>query len=800
MLTATTIINQRYKLLSLIRDRACYQTWEVIDQGTPKIMKILPFYRIASSQTREEAMIYLQKKATILSQINHPGIPRIETDSYFTWQDEKGKLYYCLVMEKIQGINLATWMEERNYEPISIEQGIDWLLQLIEIIDQLHQHDYIHRQIQPTNIIIRSAINSLENNQDKSPEQLAVIDLFSLPELIENYREETQVNKNYTSPEEVDGKLFRQSDFFNLGQILIYLLTGKQPFELQKKGENGRLIWRDEAPSLNKELGDLIDAMIAPLPQCRRQTAQDILEEISQIKSKLKKPLVPVKNVKISRKYHKNKLLSTPLFANESIKLTNKSQKILQKLSLFCLSLIVVIIAFLPEQNYSCPLRQRDSLSCGEEILVPGPALPSKAQGVKAFFDGEINEAITYFSESLREEPNDPETLIYLNNAKLIQEKIPTYTIAVAVPLETDIQTMKSGLEILQGVAQAQNEINENKKKNRGLSVIIVDDHNNKEFAKKQANNLVGLGNILAVVGHFSSDISLEVGPIYAENKLVMISPTSTSTELTNISKFIFRTVPSDAVTAQVLANYLQVQLTQYNQAPKVALFYNSASNYSQSLTQQFTNVLSAGNGQIIENKENQFNLGKTTFNAGEVIKEAMAQKATAIVLFPNSSNRTEALEVVKIATKYGLTILGGDSLYNNDTLSLGSKEVINLIVTSPWNMLNGPNKNFIINAKSLWGKSVSWRTALTYDATRVLITAFNKLSSSRRIDVENILTEPSFRANGATGEIQFTDNGDRRQATMQLVKVVASNCNAYGVDFVPINFAAAKAKFLNCK
>lgn len=58
--------------------------------------------------------------------------------------------------------------------------------------------------------------------------------------------------------------------------------------------------------------------------------------------------------------------------------------------------------------------------------------------------------------QSLSRRSNDPEALIYLNNARIGEKE--TYTIAAVVPIGTEKTSAK---EILRGVAQAQNEINQ---------------------------------------------------------------------------------------------------------------------------------------------------------------------------------------------------------------------------------------------------------------------------------------------------------------------------------------------------
>ena len=113
------------------------------------------------------------------------------------------------------------------------------------------------------------------------------------------------------------------------------------------------------------------------------------------------------------------------------------------------------------------------------------------------------------------------------------------------------------------------------------------------------------------------------------------------------------------------------------------------------------------------------------------------------------------------------------------------------LILATPWHSLSSPNPKFPKEAESLWKGPVSWRTALAYDATRALITALEKQQRQNRDDVRKALANPTFQANGATGEIRFSSSGDRLESNIQLVKVVRS---LSGYDFVLANSSTAQA------
>ena len=94
-------------------------------------------------------------------------------------------------------------------------------------------------------------------------------------------------------------------------------------------------------------------------------------------------------------------------------------------------------------------------ISFGEKILISDDVSPGKKDAAKAIFDKNYPQAITNLTSSLKIKPNDPEALIYLHNARIGSSK--SYTLVASTPIGNDPNT---ALEILRGVAQAQNEIN----------------------------------------------------------------------------------------------------------------------------------------------------------------------------------------------------------------------------------------------------------------------------------------------------------------------------------------------------
>ena len=410
--------------------------------------------------------------------------------------------------------------------------------------------------------------------------------------------------------------------------------------------------------------------------------------------------------------------------------------------------------------------------SQGENLLIVEGASFDKQAAIQALGKGDFQQAVYLLEKSLRANQNDPEALIYLNNARIGEAK--SYTIAVSVPIGSNVNT---ALEVLRGVAQSQNQINQTGGINgTPLKVLIADDADNPEIAAQIAQKLTADNSILGVVGHTSSDTSLAAAAIYQKAGLVMISPISTSVKLSNFGDYIFRSVPSDFVAARALAE----SSLQKNPNVKAVVFFNSQSNYSQSLKSEFITALGLGGGQVVS----EFDLSSLTFTPSKSLQQAQQEGANLIALLGDSGTLDKALQVVQINGQK-LPIVAGDDVYSPKTLDVGGKNALGMIVAVAWHLAANPNSPFVNNSRQLWQGDVNWRTATAYDATQALIAGI-KAESSRE-GVQQALRSSNFSVPGATNPVRFLPSGDRNQS-VQLVVVEPGSRSSFGMDFVPIS------------
>ncbi len=543
-------------------------------------------------------------------------------------------------------------------------------------------------------------------------------------------------------------------------------MTGLEPLQLIDRHDY-RWHWRSHV-NINPKLEWILSTMLSPHPSDRFGSAAEVLRTLEDIAVITKFP--------------------TGIGDLQQLPPQSKSEKIINwgSKSLFFVPFTAILIF----GGYLClkvanlettkPLavnlsdsQLQNRFSVGEKILFPYVTTPAKEMGAAAMSRGEYQNAADLFTTSLKTEPNDPEALIYLNNARIGRDK--SYTIAVSIPIGSDANAAK---EILRGVAQAQNRINEaGGIDNLPLQVQIINDDNDPATAKQIAQSLGKDKTVLGVVGHYASDVTLATVPVYDANKLVAISPISTSIELSDRSPYVFRTVPSDYLAARGLADYMLSSLQQQ----KVAVFYNSKSNYSQSLRSEFTAAVHLGGGEVVSS----FDLSDPNFNVENTFKETTAKGAQTIMLASSTSTLDKALQVVQI-NRQRFSILGGDDVYTPKTLQIAGELGENMVIAIPWHIRAHPDAEFSLAAYNLWGGEVNWRSAMAYDAAQALIAAIKSSPKPTRDSIQQQLSDRSFTASGASSVVNFLPSGDRL-GKIQLVQMQPSS-NKFGYQFLPID------------
>src|SRR4051812_21053874 len=142
------------------------------------------------------------------------------------------------------------------------------------------------------------------------------------------------------------------------------------------------------------------------------------------------------------------------------------------------------------------------------------------------------------------------------------------------------------------------------------LQLLTEDDLSKAGEPATVVNKLISRDGVVAVLGEVASSRSLEAAPICQQNKIPMISPSSTNPKVTESGDFIFRVCFIDPFQGTVVANFATKTL----KAKKVAVFTDVKSDYSKGLGKFFIEQFKANGGQI--SGELDYNGGDKNFKA----------------------------------------------------------------------------------------------------------------------------------------------------------------------------------------
>ena len=178
--------------------------------------------------------------------LKHPNIVEI-LDAGVDETDEGDHCY--IIMELVEnGDTLKTHCHAKNLLPL--EQVIEITFKCAKALDYAHRNGVVHRDIKPTNILIKKDRN------------IKIAD-FSIAHLMTADTTSTMPmgfvgSPRYMSPEQVqEDVITNQTDLFSLGIVMYELLTGKHPFAADSFSRLIHMIINEKHPPLSTYRTDI---------------------------------------------------------------------------------------------------------------------------------------------------------------------------------------------------------------------------------------------------------------------------------------------------------------------------------------------------------------------------------------------------------------------------------------------------------------------------------------------------------------------------------------------------------------
>ncbi len=264
------LVGDRYRALHPLGLGGFGRTLLAVDEHKPSrpscvIKQFLPQHQ--GTENGGKAAELFRREAIQLEPLGeHPQIPQLY--AYFTEGDRQ-----FLVQEYIKGSTLTQELAETG--TFSEEKIYQLLSQLLPVLKFIHDHQVIHRDIKPDNIIRR-----------QEDGQLFLVDFGAAKYAATPEKTGTIIGSAaYTPPEQLLGKAAYNSDLYSLGVTCLYLLTEVPPFDLFDTGEN-QWAWKDcLRHPIRPELIRVLDKMIYTATKYRYQSASEVLTELFQLRA-----------------------------------------------------------------------------------------------------------------------------------------------------------------------------------------------------------------------------------------------------------------------------------------------------------------------------------------------------------------------------------------------------------------------------------------------------------------------------------------------------------------------------------
>lgn len=313
-------------------------------------------------------------------------------------------------------------------------------------------------------------------------------------------------------------------------------------------------------------------------------------------------------------------------------------------------------------------------------------------------------------------------------------------------PLTGDVASY--GKAAQRGIDLAVQEINaKGGVQGRKVEVIYEDDQGKSAPAVAAMQKLISVNKVPLVFGSASSSISVALCPIANREKVVQITPISSSKELTEVGgPFFFRTCPSDVVQAGMMADWLKED----GHLKAGVIFVNNS--WGQGLKDEFLKRFESLGGKIVAvesckegERELRTQLSKIeAAGPGAIYGITYGREGGALL--------RQAKELAITIPMYGADVWGSPELVETAQDAASGVKVI-----VPADFKGAKYEAFARTFKEKYGEEPDVYASYAYDMAYI---AFAALEKADRADaLRDAIAAATYE--GVTGVTKFDQNGD---------------------------------------
>lgn len=286
------------------------------------------------------------------------------------------------------------------------------------------------------------------------------------------------------------------------------------------------------------------------------------------------------------------------------------------------------------------------------------------------------------------------------------------------------------------------------------IEIVKYDDKNTSEEATTIAQKIVSDGDAAGVIGHFASGVCMTAAPIYQENKMIEISPSSSHPDYTKIGDYIFRnnTVIEKEATASV---DLAVNDMGKKNIGIISIMTDWGTNTSQ-VVKDIVENLGDPDVKVVAHEEVMEGSDDYT-PAITKLNEAGAD----VVICCGMYNLVAPVAKQYKAINPDIAIVAFSNAYSQQLIELGGEAVEGVCFPVIFfSESEDPTvKEYIEKYTEKYGAAPSALTSQAYDSVGILLTAIEEAGTTDHETVKDKLYEVEYP--GVCGVTKFDENGE---------------------------------------
>ncbi|RKH56439.1 ABC transporter substrate-binding protein, partial [Corallococcus aberystwythensis] len=296
------------------------------------------------------------------------------------------------------------------------------------------------------------------------------------------------------------------------------------------------------------------------------------------------------------------------------------------------------------------------------------------------------------------------------------------------------------------------------------LVVRVYDSQGRPEEGAQAATRLIAQDKVVALLGEAASSVSMAMADKAQAGKVPMITPTSTSPEVTKKGDYIFRVCFIDPFQGLVMAKFARENL----KLSKVAVLTDNKSAFSVGLAEVFNQKFKEFGGTISGNES--YSKGDTDFRAQLTSIKNMKPEAVFVPGY-----YTDVGIIARQAREVGLRVplLGGDGWDSDKLYELGGSALEGSYFSNHYSPDNPDPvvQNFLKKYKAAYGAVPDSVAVLAYDAARLLVDAMKRAPDTSGPAIRDAIASTKDFP-GVAGTINLDANRDAvKQAVVMKVE-----------------------------